>query len=563
MNKEQLNDLLEKLVALPSETEWVEFKLNKGSISNEQIGEYISALSNGATIANKPFGYLVWGINDSSHDIMGTNFSFIDAKQGNQNLELWLRTLLRPKINFEIFEFTYHNQPIVLLRIPSAKSEPTHFQKKAYIRIGSNKTDLMNYPDYIRIIYNSQEDWSAKIIEKASIKDLDQEALKVARLKFKERNTKNNFYNQIDTWDDITFLDKAKINIKGKITNTSILLLGKEESSHFLLPAISEITWKLETEESAYEHFSTPFLLNTTKVLNQIRNVKYKFFPKNELLSTTVNKYDTRSILEALHNCIAHQDYSLHSRIIVTEKIDKLIFSNAGSFFEGNPDDYTSGNKTPERYRNFWLANAMVNLGMIDRLGYGIHTMYVSQQKRFFPLPDYLLSEKNKVILQIYGHVINEDYTKILMERKDMPLELVILLDKIQKKQTLTQFAINTLKKEKLIEGRKPNYFIAASVAEIANDKASYIKNKAFDKEYYKNLIIVFIKQYKKASREDIDNLLMDKLSNVLNNSQKRNKIRNLLYDMSKKDKTIYNQSKSTIKPEWVLTSNKINQDKN
>ncbi|HOF16331.1 MAG TPA: ATP-binding protein [Bacteroidales bacterium] len=199
MNKEQLNDLLEKLVALPSETEWVEFKLNKGSISNEQIGEYISALSNGATIANKPFGYLVWGINDSSHDIMGTNFSFIDAKQGNQNLELWLRTLLRPKINFEIFEFTYHNQPIVLLRIPSAKSEPTHFQKKAYIRIGSNKTDLMNYPDYIRIIYNSQEDWSAKIIEKASIKDLDQEALKVARLKFKERNTKNNFYNQIDT----------------------------------------------------------------------------------------------------------------------------------------------------------------------------------------------------------------------------------------------------------------------------------------------------------------------------------------------------------------------------
>ncbi|HOF16330.1 MAG TPA: hypothetical protein PLF32_04640 [Bacteroidales bacterium] len=339
--------------------------------------------------------------------------------------------------------------------------------------------------------------------------------------------------------------------------------MGKEESSHFLLPAISEITWKLETEESAYEHFSTPFLLNTTKVLNQIRNVKYKFFPKNELLSTTVNKYDTRSILEALHNCIAHQDYSLHSRIIVTEKIDKLIFSNAGSFFEGNPDDYTSGNKTPERYRNFWLANAMVNLGMIDRLGYGIHTMYVSQQKRFFPLPDYLLSEKNKVILQIYGHVINEDYTKILMERKDMPLELVILLDKIQKKQTLTQFAINTLKKEKLIEGRKPNYFIAASVAEIANDKASYIKNKAFDKEYYKNLIIVFIKQYKKASREDIDNLLMDKLSNVLNNSQKRNKIRNLLYDMSKKDKTIYNQSKSTIKPEWVLTSNKINQDKN
>lgn len=99
---------------------------------------------------------------------------------------------------------------------------------------------------------------------------------------------------------------------------------------------------------------------------------------------------------------------------------------------------------------------------------------------------------------------------------------------------------------------------MTASVAEATNDKATYIKNKAFDKEYYKNLIIEFIKKYKKASREDIDKLLLDKLSNVLNDSQKRNKIRNLLYEMSKKDKTIFNQSKSTAKPNWVLKKDKI-----
>ena len=74
-----------------------------------------------------------------------------------------------------------------------------------------------------------------------------------------------------------------------------------------------------------YEHFGVPMLLNTAKVMQRIRNIKYKFFPDNELLATTVNKYETRSILEALHNCIAHQDYSLHSRIIVTEKVDRLI----------------------------------------------------------------------------------------------------------------------------------------------------------------------------------------------------------------------------------------------
>ena len=313
--------------------------------------------------------------------------------------------------------------------------------------------------------------------------------------------------------------------------------MGKEEATHFLLPSLAEITWKLETEEKAYEHFGPPLLLNTTTVLNQIRNVKYKFFPDNELLATTVNKYDTRSILEAMHNCIAHQDYSLNSRIIVTEKVDKLIFSNAGSFYAGNPEDYTKGDKTPEKYRNHWLAQAMVSLGMIDRLGYGIHTMYVAQRERFFPLPDYQLSEPQKVVLQIYGHAIDENYSKLLIERKDLSLDKVVLLDKVQKKQDINEAASKMLKKENL-------------TSKIC---ATYIKNNAFDKGYYKALIIEFITQYKQVSREDIDNLLLDKLSNILTEEQKRTKIRNLLYEMSKKDSTIFNQSTSTAKPIWVL----------
>lgn len=341
MTERELEIQLKELVTLPHELQWVEFKLNAGSISNEQIGEYISALSNGAAIANKPFGYLVWGVEDGTHDIKGTNFQFSIAKQGNQDLELWLRNLLQPKINFEIFEFTSSGKNIVLLRIPSAKGEPTSFQGKAYIRIGSNKTDLKNFPDYIRQIYNSQIDWSAQIVEKATIQHLDSDAISLARQKFKEKNLKASFADEIDTWPVEKFLDKAKVTIDGKITNTALILLGKEESSHFLLPAVAEITWKLQTEEKAYEHFGPPLLTNTTNLLQHIRNVKYKFFPDSELLSTTVNKYDTRSILEAVNNCIAHQDYSLHSRILVTEKVDRLIFSNAGSFFEGNPEDYT------------------------------------------------------------------------------------------------------------------------------------------------------------------------------------------------------------------------------
>jgi ATP-dependent DNA helicase RecG len=537
MTEQELNILLKELCSQPQEQQWLEFKQNKGSVTNEEIGEYISAMSNGATISNKPFGYMVWGVEDLTHKIVGTNFSFTNAKQGNQDLELWVRNLLHPKINFEIFEFGCEGKNITLLRIPSAKGEPTHFQKKPFIRIGSNKTDLRNFPEYVRIIYNSLEDWSAKTIDKASINDLDNEAIKIAKEKFKEKSTKASYYNEIDNWDNATFLDKAKITINGKITNAAIILLGKEEASHYLLPAIAEITWKLETEEKAYEHFGTPLLLNTTKVLQNIRNVKYKFFPDNELLSTTVNKYDTRTILEAMHNCIAHQDYSLHSRIIVTEKIDKLIFSNAGSFFEGNPDDYSAGEKTPERYRNPWLAHAMVNLGMIDRLGYGIHTMYIAQRNRYFPLPDYLLSESQKVVLQLYGHSIDENYSKLLIERKDLPLSEVVLLDRVQKKLPITDSAASLLKKEKLLEGRKPNYFVAASVAAATDDKAAYIKNKAFDDEHYKKMIVAFLEKFGEGTRKDFESLIMPKLSDILSDSQKKDKIKNLLQALKKEDR--------------------------
>jgi ATP-dependent DNA helicase RecG len=535
MTKNELYVLLEELVAHPLETQWLEFKMGVGSISNEQIGEYVSAMSNGATISNNAFGYLVWGVDDRTHEVKGTNFCFTTSKQGNQDLELWVRNLLHPKINIEIFEFVYHHKNVTLLRIPSAKGEPTHFKKKPFIRIGTNKTDLRNFPEYVRIIYNSLEDWSAKIIEAADIFDLDEDALIVARDKFKEKSSKEKYFKEIDEWDILTFLDKAKVTIDGQITNAAILLLGKGESSHFLLPSISEITWKLDAGEKAYEHFGCPLLLNTTKILLNIRNIKYKFFPDSELLATTVNKYDTRTILEALHNCIAHQDYSLNSRIIVTEKIDKLIFENAGSFFAGNPDDYTHGNKTPEKYRNPWLVRAMVNMGMIDTMGYGIHTMYQSQRQRFFPLPDYNISEPQKVILQILGHSIDENYTKLLIERKDLQLEYVVLLDKVQKKQSIKADAARLLKKEKLIEGRKPNYFVAASVAKETGQEVDYIKLRGIDDDYIQKVITDYLKKFKEGKRQNFESVLLKRLPEILSMAQKQTKIKNNLQYLRKK----------------------------
>jgi ATP-dependent DNA helicase RecG len=241
----------------------------------------------------------------------------------------------------------------------------------------------------------------------------------------------------------------------------------------------------------------------------------------------------------------------MNSRIIVTEKIDRLIFTNAGGFFEGDPDEYAIGQKTPERYRNQWLTQAMTNLGMIDRLGYGIHSMAVSQRKRFFPLPDYTLSEPQKVVLQIYGQAIDENYSKILIERSDLDLSKVLLLDRIQKNLPIAEGSAQMLKKERLIEGRKPNYFVGVKVAHATGQKAAYSKNKAFDKSYYLDLILKAIADHGSLNRKDIDELLWNKLSDLLTDKQKKIKINHLITELRKNGKII-NKGNAT-NPEWRL----------
>lgn len=554
MDNNELILLIDELSALPKENEWVEFK--SGNVTtNDKLGQYISGLSNAACIANQPYAYLVFGINDQTHAVEGTNYKFKNRKENNEELELWIRRLLNPSIKFDHFICNYDSKLLELFRISAAIGEPTHFKNHPYIRFNSSLTDLKQYPHYLRAIYNSQIDWSAQIVEKATIDDLDPIAIKIAREKYKEKNTNAPFYNQIENWKNETLLDKLKITINGKITYTAIILLGKPQSVHFISPAVAQITWKLETEEKAYEHFEAPLFVSINDILKKIRNVKYKFFPDNQLIATEVTKYDTEVILEALNNCIAHQDYSRHSRILLTEQINKLIFSSEGGFFEGNAEYYSAGDKTPKKYRNKWLVDAMVNLNMIDSLGYGISKMYNSQRKRYFPLPDYSKSTRDNVILEIYGHIIDENYSKLLIEKKDdLSLTEVILLDKVQKKQIITDEGAKLLKKKRLIEGRKPDYYISAKLAELTGQKANYTKNKGLDKEIYKGFILQHIKNHGFATREEINTLLLNNLPDYKNDKQRIVYINNLIQEMA--GDSIENIG-SRIKSKWVLL-NKI-----
>lgn len=133
-----------------------------------------------------------------------------------------------------------------------------------------------------------------------------------------------------------------------------------------------------------------------------------------------------------------------------------------------------------------------------------------------------------------------------------MDLFTVMLLDKVQKRIRLSKDEHTFLKSKKLVEGRYPNLFVSSQIAAATEEKAKYIKYRAFDDQHYKDMILAFIKRYGSASRKDIDGLLLRCLSGALNENQKRNKVSNLLYAMSKGDKTIRNEG-SNRKPKWVL----------
>lgn len=551
-NNTKYSKLLDNLIAtIKKENRHLEFKSNHQS--PEKIGQYISALSNGACLDNTEYAYLIFGVDDVALQITGTTFEPSKIKKGNEYIEFYLRKYIRPKIDFSIIEFSYSNSHehhrIVMFKIPAAIGEPTTFQGKAYIRVDSNTTDLAQYPQWIRRIYNSQRDWSAQIIENATINDLDKDAIEIAKEGYKERYP--DFAEELTLWNDIVFLDRAGLTQEGRITRTAMLLLGRPDRA-YKLDYVAEMVWKCFQDDEVYsEIFTIPYIKTTTDLLHKIRNYRFKIYPKDSLIPAEVWKYDTRSILEAIHNCIAHQDYVKDERIIVTEEKNILLFENAGSFFDGSFDVYVFGTKTPKKYRNSFLRKAMVNIKMIDAQGYGIHKMFVNQKDRFLPMPSYDRSTEENVVLCLPGTVIDENYSLLLMSNSQISLSETILLDYIQKHKALTDEQIALLRKKHLIEGRKPNIYISKTIAQKSAKKIEYSKHKGLDANRCQALLTTALDDHKKLTRREIDNLLMDILSDQLSNTQKKYKIGNLLSKL-KKQGIITNHTKGNIS-EWSL----------
>ena len=553
MTPAELKAKLDELLRLPAETEWVEFKEAKANFDFDDLGKYFAALCNEANLKSEPAAWLVFGVQDKPRRVVGSLYR--PPRASLDNLKQEISTHTTGRITFkEIHELHTPEGRVILFEVPPApRGIPVAWKGHFYGR-DAHAIGALNLQEIEQIRSQSGHlDWSAQTCPTAAITDLDPAALALARQKFRQKNSTRPFSAEMDQWDDATFLEKIKLSRHGKITRAALILLGRPESTPHLSPAVAQITWKLDSGEQAYEHFAPPFLLNVNALFARIRNLKFRLQPFHQLIPIELEKYDTKVVLEAINNCIAHQDYTRQCRITVIEKTDRLIFENTGSFFEGSLEDYLFRDRIPSHYRNHLLAEAMVSLDMIDAMGMGIQRMFIAQRNRFFPLPEYDFTQPDTVRMEIMGRLIDENYSRGLIEKADLDLGTVVALDKVQKRKPLTPEELKLLCRHKLVEGRSPNVCVASSIAVITGDKAEYIRNRAFDDAHYRKTILDYLNEYSSASRADIDRLLKGKLSDVLTPQQQATKIQNLLYVMANRDRAIKNVGSRT-KPDWSLS---------
>jgi ATP-dependent DNA helicase RecG len=295
------------------------------------------------------------------------------------------------------------------------------------------------------------------------------------------------------------------------------------------------VSWILKDQDNKeldFAHIDPPFLLAGDRLLQRVRNLTLRILPVGTLFPVEVTQYDPWVVREALHNSLAHQDYLRQGRVTVVEFPDRLLVTNVGDFLPGSVESVIEQDAPQAIYRNLFLARAMVELGLIETQGGGIKKMFETQRRRWFPMPDYDFSRPGEVRVVVPGRILDERYTQLLMQQPRLSLAQVMLLDRVQKRRTITREEHQALKAAKLVEGRFPNLIIGSAIAKATGETAHHIDQRGFDKKWYVDLILELVREHGPVGRKEVDELLVPKLPGRLTELQKSRKVHNLLQEL-------------------------------
>jgi ATP-dependent DNA helicase RecG len=445
---------------------------------------------------------------------------------------------------------------VVMFKIPAAVAAmPTAWKNHWYGREGES-LGALSMEELDRLRGQVRRDWSKQLIDGSSIEHLDADAVRIARENYKTKQNSEHISTEIDLMSDEDFLAKMKLVISGKLTNAAMTLLGDSDYD-YLMDTPPRIMWRLYGSDNAvkdYTEFAIPFISVVDKVYAKVRNLTYRYMPNQlTLFPTETRQYDASLLRELLNNSIAHSEYTVGMRIYLDEYENQIIISNAGSFLPGDIESVLKPSYTAPYYRNQLLAETMMKFNMIDTVQMGIQKVFRIQKERCFPLPDYDLTTPRKVAVTVYGKVLDENYSRVLFDHPEFDLETVFLIDKVQKRVPLEKEQLKRLRALGVVEGKIPYVYISARVAEIINEKAQYIKNKGFDDDYYKQMMLEYLTQFGSGKKRDFMRLLLSKMPDVLSKKQKEHKVQYLLKSL-KNNGLIQMDSDSPRTASWVLS---------
>lgn len=563
-------EILQNLI-IRWEYEVVEFKEAKGGYNEDKIGQYFSAISNEANLRGQQYGWFVLGVSEqgSKHPV-GTSFKAGDAALLERFKYEIGKNTTDGMTFLEIIELfpVYQDSAlrVLMFKIPAAVAGmPTEWKTKYYARSGESLVPLQQHKiDAIR--NQDRRDWSKQFVNGATIQHLDKAAIAFAREKYIEKMNRPHIAEEILAMSDEEFLTKIKLMRGGKVTNAAMILLGNADYDA-LFENAPTMMWRLygaDGEMKDYAIFTIPFVAVADQIFAKIRNLTYRYMPNQlSLFPKETQQYDIWLLRELLNNSIAHSQYQSGGRIYVNECEDSINITNPGDFLPQTIEAVLQTTYNPPFYRNQLLAEAMVKFHMIDTATSGIKKVYRIQKEKYFPMPDYDFSLHNQVSVTVYGKTLDEQYTYILFEHPELDLETVYLLDQVQKGKgaKLSKEAVVHLRKHKLVEGRVSSLYLSAEVAKSIDEEAKYIKNKGFNDQYYRDMIVQYLKQYGKAKKRDIRELLWDKLPDVLDDKKKNSKISTLLTALRTKG-IITTNSPNQQTCCWILASVADNSNK-
>lgn len=411
MDTNHLEDLLQELINLPHETEWVEFKQNNSK--PDDIGEYLSALSNSAALHGKQTAYIVWGVEDGSHNIVGTNFKPRQEKIGAQELESWLAISLSPRINFKINEFLFEDKTIVIFEVPRATHTPVRFKSTAYIRVGSYKKKLIEFPEKERelwALFSSKPFEKGIALENVTADDVLKYLDYPAYFELTQQSLPD---NRVGIFQRLA-VEKLIVKKTGNrfdITNLGGILFAKDLKTFERLSrkAIRVIIYKnknrVETqrEQTGVRGYAVGFKGAITFINNRL--------PLNEQIGQALRQevpmYPELAIRELVANAIIHQDFNISGTAPMVEIFsDRIEISNPGVPLI----DTKRFLDQPPRSRNEDLAAFMRRINICEERGSGIDKVISEVEMFQLPAPKFEVTENHtKAILFAYKKLSDMD----------------------------------------------------------------------------------------------------------------------------------------------------------